>query len=206
VAVGARTGIFGGAFDPPHVGHLALARAAIDHFGLARLLVLVVEDPGHKRTATPADVRLELARLAFEDVPEADVELDRHARTVDSLEERRPAADTVFLIGADELVDLPGWKRPERLLQLVRIGVAMRPGVPEDRLRDARARLPAPDRIEYFELEPSPVSSTAIRARIANGDPIDGLVPPPVADAIARLGLYAPAEYTGAENERTQTD
>lgn len=200
------TGLLGGAFDPPHVGHLALARAAIDHFGLDRLLVLVVEDPGHKRTTTPADVRLELAKLAFEDVPGAEVEVDRHARTVDSLEERGLPDDTVFLIGADELADLPGWKRPERVLELVRIGVAMRPGVPEDRLRDARAHLPAPDRIEYFEMEPSAVSSTAIRARVADGESIDGLVPPCVAEAIARLGLYSSAEYTGAEEERTQTD
>jgi nicotinate-nucleotide adenylyltransferase len=199
-------GVLGGAFDPPHVGHLALARAAIDHFGLDRLLVLVVEDPGHKRTATPVDVRLELTRLAFDELPEVEVELDRHARTVDSLEERRLPDGTVFLIGADELADLPGWKRPERVLELVRIGVVMRPGVPEDRLRDARAHLPAPDRIEYFELEPFPVSSTAIRARVADGESIDGLVPPRVAEAIARLGLYASAEYTGAEEERTQTD
>ena len=199
-------GVLGGAFDPPHVGHLALARAAIDHFGLDRLLVLVVEDPGHKRTATPVDVRLELTRLAFDELPEVEVELDRHARTVDSLEERRLPDGTVFLIGADELADLPGWKRPERVLELVRIGVVMRPGVPEDRLRDARAHLPAPDRIEYFELEPFPVSSTAIRARVADGESIDGLVPPRVAEAIARLGLYSSAEYTGAEEERTQTD
>jgi nicotinate-nucleotide adenylyltransferase len=202
----ALAGILGGAFDPPHVGHLALARAAIDHFGLDRLLVLVVEDPGHKRTTTPAHVRLELTRLAFEDVPETEVELDRHARTVDSLEERLLPDDTVFLIGADELADLPSWKRPERVLELARIGVAMRPGVPEDRLRDARARLPAPDRIEYFEMQPSAVSSTAIRARVANGEAIDGLVPSRVSEAIARLGLYAPAEYTAAEEERTQTD
>ena len=199
-------GVLGGAFDPPHVGHLALARAAIDHFRLDRLLVLVVEDPGHKRTATPVDVRLELTRLAFEELPEAEVELDRHARTVDSLEDRRPPDDTVFLIGADELADLPGWKRPERVLELVRIGVVMRPGVPEDRLRDARARLPAPDRIEYFELPPVAVSSSAIRARVARGEAVDDLVPSRVAEAIAHLGLYAPAEYTAAEEERTQTD
>lgn len=205
-ATSPRTGLLGGAFDPPHVGHLALARAGIDHFGLDRLLVLVVEDPGHKRRTTPADVRLELAKLAFEDVPGAEVEVDRHARTVDSLEERGLPDDTVFLIGADELADLPGWKRPERVLELVRIGVAMRPGVPEDRLRDARAHLPAPDRIEYFEMEPFSVSSTAIRARVADGESIDGLVPPCVAEAIARLGLYSSAEYTGAEEERTQTD
>jgi len=186
-------GLFGGAFDPPHVGHVALARAAIDHFGLDRLLVLVVDDPGHKRTATPVETRLELAGLAFADVPEAAVEIDRHARTVDSLEARR-LEDAVFLIGADELVDLPTWKRPERVLELVRLGVAMRPGVPEQRLRDARARLPAPDRIEYFALDPVAVSSTEIRKRVGRGEPVDGLVPPAVAREITALGLYAPAE------------
>lgn len=187
------TGILGGAFDPPHAGHVALARAAIEHFGLERLLVLVVADPGHKPTSASAETRLELARLAFEDVPEAVVELDRHARTVDSLEALRPA-DAVFLIGADELADFPSWKRPERVLELVRVGVAMRPGVPEQRLRDARARLPAPDRIEYFAMEPVAVSSTEVRQRVGRGEPIEDLVPPAVAEAIARLGLYAPSE------------
>jgi nicotinate-nucleotide adenylyltransferase len=187
------TGILGGAFDPPHVGHVALARAAVEHFGLERLLVLVVEDPGHKRTATPAETRLELVRLALEDVPGVEVELDPHARTVDSLEERRPE-DAVFVLGADELADFPTWKRPERVLELVRLGVAMRPGVPERQLEDVRARLPAPGRIEYFEMEPMAVSSTEIRDRLARGESIEGLVPPRVADEIARLGLYATAE------------
>jgi nicotinate-nucleotide adenylyltransferase len=194
VAVAGRTGLFGGAFDPPHVGHVALARAAVDHFGLDRLLVLVVDDPGHKRTATPAEIRLGLARLAFADVPGAAVEIDRHARTVDSLEARGLPDDTVFLIGADELVDFPTWKRPERVLELVRLGVAMRPGVPEQRLRDARARLPAPGRIEYFAFDPVAVSSTEIRERVARGEPVDGLVPPAVAEEVAALGLYASAE------------
>ena len=202
----ARVGLLGGAFDPPHVGHVALARAAIEHFGLERLLVLVVADPGHKRAVAPAETRLELARLAFEEVPEAEVELDPHARTVDSLEERRPGEDVVFLLGADELADLPRWKTPERVLELVRLGVAMRPGVPEDRLRDVRARLPAPGRIEYFELAPVAVSSTEIRARVARGESIADLVPPKVAEAVARLGLYVSAEYTAPEEERTQTD
>lgn len=187
-------GIFGGAFDPPHLGHVALARAAIEHFGLDRLLVLVIEDPGHKRTVASPEARVELARLAFGEVPEAEVELDRYARTVDSLETLGVPERTVFLIGADELADFPTWKRPERILELVRLGVAMRPGVPEQRLRDARARLPAPDRIEYFAMEPVPVSSTEVRERLARGEPVNHLVPAAVADAIARLGLYGPAE------------
>ena len=98
-------GILGGVFDPPHNGHVALARAALRELSLGRLEVRVVADPGHKRTATPAETRLELTRLAFEDVPEAVVELDPHARTVDSLEERRPD-DGVFVLGADELARL----------------------------------------------------------------------------------------------------
>jgi len=187
-----KTGILGGAFDPPHVAHVALARAAREQFGLERLLVLVVADPGHKRTTTPVETRLELARLAFEDVPGAEVELDRHERTVDSLEERMPD-DAVFLIGADELADFGRWKDPERVLELVPLGVALRPGVPEAELREVRARLPAPDRITFFEMRQIPVSSTEIRERVARGRPIDDLVPPKVGDAIDRLGLYREA-------------
>jgi nicotinate-nucleotide adenylyltransferase len=185
----ARLGILGGAFDPPHVGHVALAHAAREYFRFERLLVLVVADPGHRTTFAPAEARLELARLAFADVPGIDIELDGHARTVDFLEERRPV-DAVFLVGADELAAFATWKRPERVLELVTLGVAKRPGVPEAELRGARARLPAPDRIIFFELEPVAVSSTEIRARVARGEPIDGLVPPAVAEAILRLGLY----------------
>lgn len=186
------TGILGGAFDPPHNAHVELARAARKHFGLDRLLVLVVADPGHKRTTTPVEARLELARLAFEDVPGAEVELDRHERTVDSLDERMPEG-AVFLIGADELADFARWKDPERVLELVPLGVALRPGVSKAELREARARLPAPDRITFFEMEQIPVSSTEVRERVARGEPIDHLVPREVADAIDRLGLYREA-------------
>ncbi len=189
----AQLGILGGVFDPPHVGHVALARAAIEHFRLERLLVLVVADPGHKRATTSAQDRLELSRLAFSDLPGAEFEFDPHPRTVDSLEERRPK-DAIFIVGADEFADFMRWKEPERVLELVRLGVAMRPGVPDRRMRDARARVPAPDRISFFEMEPVPVSSSEVRARVAAGEPIDELVPPEVAEAIARLGLYQDAE------------
>jgi nicotinate-nucleotide adenylyltransferase len=191
VAVGPRLGILGGVFDPPHVGHVALARAAISRFGLERLLVLVVSDPGHKATKAPVEARLELARLAFADVPGTEVELDRNARTADSLEELQPPADSIFIVGADELADLPNWNRPERVLELVRLGVALRPGVPDEQLREALARVPTPDRILIFEMKPQTVSSSDVRERVARGDSIAGLVPPNVAEAIARRGLYA---------------
>jgi nicotinate-nucleotide adenylyltransferase len=183
-----RLGILGGAFDPPHVGHVELARAALSHFGLESLLVLVVAEPGHKETAAPAEARLELTRIAFAGLP-VTVELDHHARTVDWLEERRPE-DAVFVVGGDELAAFEGWKDPDRVLELVTLGVAMRPGVPEAELRDTRARLPAPDRISFFAMTPTPVSSRDLRARIARGEPVHDLVPPGVAEAIQRLGLY----------------
>lgn len=186
-------GILGGAFDPPHVGHVRLARAAIDGLGLERMLVLVVEDPGHKSVATPASVRLSLARLAFAPLPVVDVELDRHARTVDSLEERLPA-DAYFVLGADELADFWSWKRPDRVLELVRLAVAVRPGVPEEELRAALLRFPSSESVTFFEMEPVDASSTDVRERVSRGESIDGLVPEPVAEEIARLGLYARAE------------
>ena len=186
------TGILGGAFDPPHLGHVALARAAVDELGLERLLVLVVAGPGHKGVFAPAEARLELARLAFEDVAEATVELDRHARTIDSLEERRPD-DAYLVLGADELADFWGWKEPERVLELVRLAAARRPGVSEAELEEALVRFPAGS-VLLFDMPASPVSSTEIRRRVSRGESIAGLVPEKVAEAVARLGLYVDAE------------
>jgi nicotinate-nucleotide adenylyltransferase len=189
----ARTGLLGGVFDPPHMGHVALGRTALRELDLEQLLVLVVADPGHKLTIAPADARLELTRLAFEDVPEATVELDTQARTVDTLEERRPR-DAVFVLGADELAAFESWKSPARVLELVRLAVAMRPGVARDEVEAVRRRLDAGDRIVEFEMTSVPVSSSDVRARIARGDPVDGLVPARVADEIVRLGLYSAPE------------
>ena len=182
-------GILGGVFDPPHAGHVALAHAAIEGLGLEKLLVLVVADPGHKATRTPAQTRAELARLGFAAVPEAEVELDLHARTIDSLEERLPP-DAIFILGADELATFESWKSPQRVLELVRLGVAMRPGVSRDEIDAVRGRL-AGDRILEFEMSPVRVSSSEIRDLVARSEPIDDLVPAKVAEEIARLGLYA---------------
>jgi nicotinate-nucleotide adenylyltransferase len=188
-------GLLGGVFDPPHRGHAALVRAALEELDLDldRLLVLVVADPGHKTATTPAETRLELARLAFADEPRVEVQLDPYARTVDSLE-ARALDDPVFVLGADELVDFAAWKSPARVLELARLAVATRPGVPDARVREAHARLPTPDRVSFFEIPAVPVSSTLVRERAARGEPIDELVAPQVADAIRRLGLYGVPE------------
>jgi nicotinate-nucleotide adenylyltransferase len=180
------TGLLGGAFDPPHMGHVALADAADRQLGLDRLVVVVVAEPGHKEVHAPADTRVALARAAF---PGRKVELDRHARTVDMLREGG-WDDPVFLIGADEFADFPHWKEPDAVLELVRLGVASRPGYPQEQLDDVLAGLAHPERVLFFEIEPQHVSSREIRERVARGEPIDGLVPPAVADEIAGRGLY----------------
>jgi nicotinate-nucleotide adenylyltransferase len=182
------TALFGGAFDPPHNGHVALARAAKKRFDIDRLVVLVAVRPGHKSVATPAETRLELARLAF---PDEDVRLDEHERTVDLL--REGAWDEpLFLIGADQLRDLPTWKEPDEVLRLARLGVATRPGYPRVELEAVLAKLAQPDRVELFEIPPQHVASRDVRARAAAGESLDGFVPPPVAALIRGRGLYRP--------------
>jgi nicotinate-nucleotide adenylyltransferase len=180
------TGLFGGRFDPPHNGHVALARTAKAALRLDDLVVLVAARPGHKGVHAPADDRVALARAAFPDLP---VELDEHARTIDTLRARR-WSDPVFIVGADQLVDFPTWKEPAEVLELARLGVATRPGYPSERLESALAALGHPDRVTVFELEPVPVSGTEVRRRVAAGEPIDDLVPRAVAAEIEARGLY----------------
>lgn len=184
-----RSGIFGGAFDPPHDGHVALALEAIDHFHLGRLLVRVVADPGHKEVETAPQIRLTLAELAFAAIDEAEVSLDPFARTVDSLE-ALDLDDPVFLIGADELAAFPTWTRPGRVLELARIGVATRPGSDRSELERVVGSLPRSGRVELFPITPLAVSSSEVRERVRAGLPIDDLVPVAVAAEIRRLDLY----------------
>jgi nicotinate-nucleotide adenylyltransferase len=180
------TGLLGGAFNPPHNGHLALARAAQEHFDLDDLAVLVAERPGHKRVHLDAETRLKLARAAF---PDFQVEPDPYERTVDMLR-ARPWREPLFLIGADQFADFLTWKDPEGVLALSRIGVATRPGFPLERLDSVLQQLSRPDRVELFEIEPVSISSREIRERVGRGESIDGLVPPAVAELIESLGLY----------------
>ena len=178
------TGIFGGAFDPPHNGHVAVARAALEKLGLERLRVTVVAAPGHKEVEAPAEARLELARAAFGELPRTTVEREEHARTVDALEAADDDGDRVLLIGADEWRDFWTWRSPERVLELARIAVATRPGV-EIHVPPEHA-----ERVTQFEVEPVPVSSSEIRRRVAAGESIANCVPPRVAALVAALGLY----------------
>ena len=184
----AEVGLFGGAFDPPHVGHVAVVRAAKDRFALPQLVVLVAERPGHKAVHLPVAARLELARAAF---PEEDVRLDRYPRTVELLRAER-FGEPLFVIGADQFCDFDSWSEPGAVLDLARLAVATRPGFPRERLESVLERLDRPERVVFFDVEPHPAASREIRARAAEGEPLAGLVPAAVARLIEERGFYRP--------------
>jgi nicotinate-nucleotide adenylyltransferase len=175
------TGLYGGAFDPPHVGHVALAAGAKREFGIPRLIVLVSARPGHKGTQLDAETRLELARVAF---PDDDVRLDPYPRTIELLRAER-FDDPLFVLGGDEFCDFLSWTEPDAVLELAELAVGTRPGYPRERLETVLARLDRPERVHLFEIEPNPASSTAIRAAGSFED-----VPPAVAALIRQRGLY----------------
>jgi ribosome silencing factor RsfS/YbeB/iojap/nicotinate (nicotinamide) nucleotide adenylyltransferase len=197
----AAVGVLGGTFDPPHLGHRAVAEGGIAQFGLTRLLVRVVADPGHKEVETPADVRLELASLAFGDLPGVEVSLDPFARTVDSLEALE-LDDPVFLIGADEFVSFLSWKDPHRVLSLARLGVATRPGMEEEAIAEVLASLPEAGQVTVYPIAPHAISSTEIRDHVAAGEDVESEVGGLVAHEIARLGLYDRPGYAASQIAR----
>jgi nicotinate-nucleotide adenylyltransferase len=182
-------GLFGGAFDPPHAGHVALARAAKEQLGIPRLLVLVAADPAHKAVATPAGVRLRLAQAAF---PDDEVVLDEHRRTIDLLEAHPEWSDPVFLIGADQFSDFPNWERPDDVLARTRLAVGTRPGFPRDLLDAVLTQVTHPERVLFFDIPPTPVASRDLRIRLEGGEDVSRELPSAVAAIIDRDRLYRP--------------
>jgi nicotinate-nucleotide adenylyltransferase len=180
-----RIGVFGGQFDPPHNGHVAVVRAARDQLGLDRVLIVPSARPPHRPApATPAETRFRLAQAAFAGEPGVEVsrmELDRDGPgyTVETLEALAgPDRDLYLIVGADQLAAMGSWYRPQRLRELARIAVAGRPGSPP---ADGASRL---------LMEPVDVSSSAVRRMIGQGADVGAMVPAAVAEAIAREGLY----------------
>ena len=193
------TGLLGGTFNPPHNGHVELARAAKEQFGFDEFVVLVAVRPGHKEVELDADTRIELVRAAF---PDDAVERDEYERTVDTLR-NGDWKDPLFLIGADEFCDFLTWKDPEGVLAQARLAVAARPGYPRERLDAILEQLSQPERVLFFEIEPLPISSREIRERVARGQDIRDLVPAAVADLISERGLYR--GYTASERKDLTT-
>jgi nicotinate-nucleotide adenylyltransferase len=182
------TVLYGGAFDPPHLGHVAVADAARERFGVERLVVLVSERPGHRTVHASAADRLALAEAAF---PGDDVRLDPYPRTVELLRAEQ-FEDPVFVVGADQFRGFLDWSEPAEVLERARLAVATRPGFPRSELDAVLAQLHQPERVLFFEIEPNPAASTDVRARVADGESLDGLVPRGVAQLVSERRLYRP--------------
>jgi nicotinate-nucleotide adenylyltransferase len=174
-------GLLGGAFDPPHNGHVALANAALEQLPIDGLVVLVAEHPGHRGVVADPQARLRMAQGAF---PGLEVRLDPHAFTIDAVEGGRFGDDALFIVGADQAASFDRWKDPEGVLKWVKLAVGTRGGYEMPDL--ARHG----DRIVPFELASPEVSSSEIRDRVAAGETIADLVPPAVARLIGELELY----------------
>jgi len=197
----AAIGILGGSFNPPHLAHLVCASEAAAQLGLDRVLLTPVATAPHKEAEQDpgAEVRLELCRLAIagdERLGVCDLEVLRGgpSYTVDTLRElhaRTPEDDLTFIVGGDIALGLPSWHEPEAVLDLARLAVAERSGTGREEIaRRLAARFgdaPAP---VFFEMPRVDISSSEIRRRVAQGDPIRYLVPDCVAEQIARERLY----------------
>ena len=199
------TALFGGSFDPVHLGHLAVARDVVERFGIAKLWFVPAKiSPLKGRTMEASDAdRLEMLRLALGGDPRfgiSDCELRRAgiSFTVDTLREwkaARPERDLVFVAGMDSLLTLSRWREYREILRLCRFVTFARPGYAShpspDELgmeRELAERLVA-DIIVGRQYD---VSSTEIKSRAAAGRNLNGLVPEGVARYIAEKGLYRP--------------
>jgi nicotinate-nucleotide adenylyltransferase len=189
-----RLGIFGGTFDPPHVGHLVVAVNARYALRLDRVLLVVANDPWQKsggRAISPAADRLAMVQAAVGDVEGLEastVELDRGgtsytADTLTTLRAEDPERELFLILGSDAAAGLPTWERADEVRSLAAIAVVVRPGAEEGQ--------PPPgwdwERLETPRLE---VSSTDLRARVVDGRPLDYLITPAVIDCIRSRGLY----------------
>lgn len=189
-------GIFGGTFDPVHNAHLRIARLALDALGLARLLWIPTGAPRYRAaplaSAGDRQAMLELA-LAGEPryaIDPRELRAEASGYTVDTLSalqaELGPDAPLVLLMGSDQYDKLAGWHRWRELFGLARIAVIARPGWAPEASAEVRAAGP----VLRVEMAPLDISSTEIRRRVARGDDVSGMLPPPVLDYISTHRLY----------------
>lgn len=200
-----RLGLFGGTFDPPHVGHLILASEARAQLDLTRVLWTVTPDPPHKQDQyiTPLEHRLAMVKLAIQNNPFfelSDIELNRPGPhytvdTVHILARQNPAAEIVPIIGGDSLHDLPTWHEPQELVYAAHwVGVMRRPGE-EPNLKELENELPGiTSKVHYVNAPLLEIASREIRSRVASGQPYRYYLPYPVFHYINEHHLYNQAE------------
>jgi nicotinate-nucleotide adenylyltransferase len=191
-----KIGLFGGSFDPVHLGHLLVARAALEELALTKLFFIPAAQSPFKSNATPtpAALRLQMLHLALAgemacEIDDLEINRGGLSYTVDTLRhyaKKYAGAELFYLIGSDQAALLPQWREAEALAQLAEFIV-----VP--RLGHAPAAIPAPFRGRALRGFPNAISSTEIQARRRAGLPITHLTPPAVVEAIANNHLYLSA-------------
>jgi len=200
-----RLGIFGGTFDPPHVGHLILAMEAYDQLNLDKVLWVLTPNPPHKigKLITPADIRLRMVNESIGEDPAFElsrVDMDRPgphymSETVNLLHEQYPGAELVFLMGGDSLHDLPTWHEPREFIQACdRLGVMHRVGE-KINLEQLEKSLPGiSPKVEFIEAPILEISAKKIRQLVSLGKPYRYYLLPNVYEIIQMEGVYREVE------------
>jgi nicotinate-nucleotide adenylyltransferase len=203
----ARVGILGGTFNPPHLGHLALARNARAELGLAHVLLMPAHTPPHKLpSADPGSAhRLQMCRLlaeGSEGVRACGLEIERGGRsyTVDTLRQVSRAhagARLVYIAGADSARTIAGWREPEGLFELADLAVGERSGAQRQQVLDALAAVRGSASISFLKAPLLEISSSRARQAAAEGAPLEELVGTRVATYIAEHELYGAGSPRG---------
>jgi len=200
-AGGGGIGVLGSAFNPPHLGHLALAQEALWQLGLDEVVLMPTGEAPHKRILDDPgrELRLAMTRLAAADdsrfsVSTLEVEREGPSYTFETLEllaRERGDTELVFVMGADAAVGLESWREPRRVVERARLAVARRAGVSDTDVGAVLRSLGADGRATMLEMPQFGVSSSAVRERAAAGRPLRYLVPEAVARFVEEKGIYS---------------
>jgi len=200
-AGGGGIGVLGSAFNPPHLGHLALAQEALWQLGLSEVVLVPTGQAPHKRILDDPgpELRMTMTRLAAADdsrfsVSALEVEREGPSYTYETLRllaEERGQTELVFVMGADAAMGLESWREPQQVVERARLAVARRAGVSDTEVAAVLRSLGAEGRATMLEMPQFGVSSSAVRERAAAGRPLRYLVPEPVARFIEEKGIYS---------------
>ena len=194
-----RLGLYGGTFDPIHLGHLILAEQCREACGLDRVWLIATGSPPHKMGGrTPVSHRLEMVRIAIAGHPAFEAsEIEARGpgphysvETLRAIRRDRPDDELFFLIGADSLADLPTWREPDRIAQLATIVVVNRPGIEEADPSRAPDLGPGAKPMLWVAIPPIGIASSDLRRRMTEGRSIRYQVPRGVEAYIEAHGLY----------------
>ena len=195
-----RVGILGGAFNPPHIGHLVCAQEAYAQLELDTVVFMPMGVAPHREIEHDPGPELRLRMTDHAISTDARFALSRHevdrtepsytADTLRTLRERSPGDELVLILGGDQAASLPSWREPEEVLRLATVAVAARTNWSRERVETELAALAGGDAVVFFDMPRIEISSSLVRERARAGKPIRYLVPDEVASFIGAKALY----------------